>query len=103
VAELQALEPALADLYRRAAEALAGAADAAAIQQLHVALLGREGGGGTLALGELPSLPVESRKVRGRGLNLIKRWLQEIEDARRTALEQAAEARAASRHDVTEP
>jgi len=103
VAELEALDPALAALYRRAAEALAGAADAAALQQRHVVLLGRERGVVTLALGELPGLPVEARRVRGRGLNLIKRWLGEIETARAGALAREAESRSAASLDVTLP
>ena len=101
LAELQALDPALADLYRRGAELLAGSPDAAALQERHVALLGRERGVVTRALAELPSLAVEARKTRGRGLNLVKRWLAEVGDARRLALERAAESREAI--DVTLP
>ena len=101
LAELQALDPALADLYRRGAELLAGSPDAAALQERHVALLGRERGVVTRALAELPTLAVEARKTRGRGLNLVKRWLAEVGDARRTALERAAESREAI--DVTLP
>jgi phenylalanyl-tRNA synthetase alpha chain len=101
LAELAALDPALADLYRRGAELLAGAPDAAALQERHVALLGRERGVVTRGLAELPSLAVEARKTRGRGLNLIKRWLGEIGEARRAALEAEAETRGAI--DVTLP
>ena len=85
LAEIQALDPALADLYRRGAELLAGAPDQGALQERHVALLGRERGLVTRALAELPTLPVEARKTRGRGLNLVKRWLAEVGDARRAA------------------
>jgi phenylalanyl-tRNA synthetase alpha chain len=101
LAELQSLDPALADLYRRGAELLAGAPDAAALQERQVALLGRERGVVTRGLAELPGLPVEARKTRGRGLNLIKRWLGEIADARRLGLERDAENRSAI--DVTLP
>src|SRR2546427_8466354 len=87
LAELAALDAGLADLYRRGAELLAGAPDAAALQERHTALLGRERGVVSRALAELPALPVEARKTRGRGLNLVKRWLAEVEEARRLALE----------------
>jgi phenylalanyl-tRNA synthetase alpha chain len=99
--ELDALEPALAALYRRGAEVLAGAPDAAALRDRHTVLLGRERGVVTLALAEMPSLSVEQRRVRGRGLNLIKKWLGEIYEARGRALETASEA--ASARDVTLP
>ncbi len=102
-AELGALDPALAELYRRGAAVLAGAADANALRERHTALLGRERGVVTLALAEMPKLTVEQRKVRGRGLNLVKTWLGEIHDARRAALEREAESRAAAGLDVTLP
>jgi phenylalanyl-tRNA synthetase alpha chain len=101
LAEISALDPGLAELYRRGAEALAGAPDAAALRERHTVLLGRERGAVTAALAELPALEVEARKARGRGLNLVKRWLGEIHDARRAALERAVEARGAI--DVTLP
>jgi phenylalanyl-tRNA synthetase alpha chain len=82
-------------------ERLAGAADAAALGERLTAVLGRERGALTLALGALPSLPIEERKRRGRGLNLAKRLLEELAAARRAALERAAESRVA--HDVTLP
>ncbi|HVP15696.1 MAG TPA: phenylalanine--tRNA ligase subunit alpha [Terriglobales bacterium] len=100
-AELEALDPALAALYERGAAALAGAPDAAALKERSVALLGRERGAITRALAALPGLPLEERKRRGRGLNLVKRWLEELEKAKREALERAAEAREAL--DVTLP
>ncbi len=101
LAEILALDPALADLYRRGAELLAGSPDGAALLERHVALLGRERGVVTRALLELPTLPVEARKTRGRGLNLVKRWLAEVGEAKRLALERAAESREAI--DVTLP
>jgi phenylalanyl-tRNA synthetase alpha chain len=103
LAEIEALDAQLAVLYRRGSEVLAGAPDAEALRDRHVALLGRERGAVTLALGELPRLAVEERKVRGRGLNLIKRWLAEIETARRAELERDAEAQAVAGLDVTLP
>ena len=101
--ELESLDPALAALYRRGAQVLAGAPDAGALRDRHTALLGRERGVVTLALAEMPTLSVELRKVRGRGLNLIKRWLSELESARGTQLESSAESRAAAGLDVTLP
>ncbi len=101
LAELQALDPALAGLYARGAGVLAGARDAAALHERVVALLGRERGVITRALAALPGLPLEERRVRGRGLNLAKRWLEDLERARRAELERAAESREAL--DVTLP
>jgi len=86
VAELAALDAELAPLYTRGAEALAGAQDEPALKSRHVVLLGRERGIITLELAKLPELPVEARKIRGRSLNLIKRWLGTVEEARRRAL-----------------
>ena len=100
-AELDALDPELGRIYRLGAQWFAGAPDSAGLQRCHVDLLGRERGAVTLALAELPKLTVEQRKIRGRGLNLLKRWLSEIHDARRLALESAAEA--AGARDVTLP
>jgi phenylalanyl-tRNA synthetase alpha chain len=101
LAEIESLDPALAALFRRGAEVLAGAPDATALRDRHTALLGRERGVVTLALAEMPQLTVDQRKVRGRGLNLVKKWLAELEAARRAELERAAEA--ASAQDVTLP
>src|SRR5262249_19738208 len=78
-AELESLDPAIAAFYERAARGLAGAGDPAALKQRQVVLLGRERGIVTHALEALPGLPVERRRVRGRALNLVKRWLTEIE------------------------
>jgi phenylalanyl-tRNA synthetase alpha chain len=101
--ELDTIDPDLATLYRRGAEALAGATDEATLRERHVALLGRERGVVTLALAELPGLAIEARKTRGRALNLIKRWLAEVEVARRSALEREVEQQAAAALDVTLP
>jgi len=101
LAELQQLDAALAALYARGAEVLAGAPDAGALRDRHTALLGRERGVVTQALAEMPKLSPEQKKTRGRGLNLVKRWLGEVHDARRGALE--AEREAAGALDVTLP
>lgn len=90
--ELAALDPGLGDFYVRAATALAGASDAHTLRDRHTALLGRERGVITHALSELPNLPVEERKKSGRALNLLKRYLAEVEQARRRDLESAAES-----------
>jgi phenylalanyl-tRNA synthetase alpha chain len=82
-------------------ERLAAAPDAAALAARHVAILGRERGALTLALGALPALAMDERKRRGKGLNLAKRLLEDVAAARKGALERAAETRDA--HDVTLP
>ena len=102
LAELRGLDAELAALYERGAEVLAGSGSASELKQRQVALLGRERGVVTAALGELAALPVEARKQRGRALNLIKRWLGEIEAARRADLENEAEGRGMGL-DVTLP
>ena len=101
LAELQQLDAALASLYGRGSEVLAGAPDANALRERHTALLGRERGVVTLALAEMPKLSPEEKKTRGKGLNLVKRWLGEVHDARRDALEREREA--ADALDVTLP
>jgi phenylalanyl-tRNA synthetase alpha chain len=101
VGELRALDAELAALLERGAEVLAGAPDDAALRERHTALLGRERGVLTLALADMPKLAVEVRKTRGKALNLVKRWLAEIHDARRDAL--AAERESAGALDVTLP
>ena len=99
--ELEKLDPALAALYGRGAAVLAGAADANALRERHTALLGRERGVVTLALADMPKLTVEQRKVRGKGLNLVKKWLTEVHDARREAIMHASDS--ADAIDVTLP
>ncbi len=101
LSELQALDAALAALYARGAEVLAAAEDDSVLRERHTALLGRERGVVTRALADMPKLSVDERKVRGKGLNLVKRWLTEVHDARRDALATAKEA--ADALDVTLP
>ena len=101
VAELASLDEALGGFYAAAAESLAAAEDLPALRERQLALLGRERGIVTHALAEMPALSVEDRKRRGRGLNLIKRWLGEAEERRRRAIE--ASAQAADAIDVTLP
>lgn len=101
LAELQQLDAALAAFYARGADVLAGAPDPGALRERHTALLGRERGAITLALAEMPKLTPGERKTRGKGLNLVKRWLGEVHDARRERLELEREAGGAL--DVTLP
>jgi phenylalanyl-tRNA synthetase alpha chain len=55
----------------------------------------------TLALAEMPKLTPDQKKIRGKGLNLLKRWLGEVHDAHRERLAAAAES--ADALDVTLP
>ena len=103
VAELRDADPAWAAFYERAARGLAGAPDLAELKERHTQVLGRERGIVTDRLAGLPALPPDRRKIAGRGLNLIKRWLSELEHAKRQALEQATEASSAGSLDVTLP
>jgi len=101
---LSRLEPLDAEVAAAAAthgEVIAGAGDPATLTLAHAAALGRERGALTRALGELPNLPLERRKTRGRALNEAKRLLSDLEAAKRLALERAAENRAGL--DVTIP
>jgi phenylalanyl-tRNA synthetase alpha chain len=85
--------PTLSLLYRRRARQIAGAPDLSTLQELHVAVLGRERGEITRLLAALPGMPMEERRRFGRGLNLAKRWLGELHDLKRTRLEAEAETR----------
>jgi phenylalanyl-tRNA synthetase alpha chain len=80
---------------------LAGAGDPATLLLVQSAAIGRERGAFTAALGELPNLPLEERKVLGRALNLGKRLLADLSEAKRAELERASEVRDAL--DVTLP
>ena len=103
LAELQGLDAALAEAYQRWAEVLVGAADAKALQECQVAVLGRERGVLKQALAELGKLPAEERRARGAGLNAMRVGLESIVKARRERLERETEARAAAGLDVTLP
>jgi len=101
--QLEALDPALADSYRRWAEALAGAPDTRALQERQVAVLGRERGVLKLALGELGKLPPAERRARGAALNTAREGLETLVKGARERLERSAEARATAGLDVTLP
>jgi phenylalanyl-tRNA synthetase alpha chain len=103
ISELKASGSGWAGFYDRAARGIAGAPDLADLKERHTQLLGRERGIVTGRLARLPDLHPEERKTTGRALNLIKRWLTELEMAKRRALEQAAEVRTAVGLDVTVP
>ena len=98
---LRADEPGFAAWYARAASGLAGSRTIEELNGRHTDLLGRERGFITRKLAGLPGLPIEQRKRYGRSLNLMKRWLTELEAAKRAALERAAEGAAVI--DVTLP
>ena len=101
--QLEGLDPALAESYRRWAAALAGAPDVRALQERQVAVLGRERGVLKQALGELGQLPSDERRARGAALNTARIGLEALFKAARERLERAAEARATAGLDVTLP
>jgi phenylalanyl-tRNA synthetase alpha chain len=101
IEELRRIEAGHAGFYQRALHGLGGASDAAQLGQRELLLMGRERGILTRRLEAIPSLAVEQRKVTGRALNLMKRWLGELAESKRAALERAAEATGAI--DVTIP
>src|SRR5439155_17380590 len=75
--------------------------DLRVLQEIHTAFLGRANSHVARMMIGLPRLPVEERKIRGRAINLVKKWLAEVHEARRRALEAAAESSLAA--DATEP
>jgi phenylalanyl-tRNA synthetase alpha chain len=98
--DLAAKDPALGDAYRCWAEVLAGAPDAASLTERQALAIGRERGVITAALAQIPSLPIEQRRVWGAGLNSIKTGLEALAKARREILQDAG---AADALDVTLP
>jgi phenylalanyl-tRNA synthetase alpha chain len=101
LAALAAVSPEVAGATGAFCEALTAAADAAAMAVVRNAALSRENGAFTEALALVPSLPVEEKRVVGRALNLAKKLLEDVEKARRDALE--SEREAADALDVTLP
>ena len=91
ITALRAVSPEVAEATEGFAVALAGAADAGAIQTVRNAALSRENGAFTEALALVPSLSVEEKRVLGRALNLAKQLVEACERARREALARAAE------------
>jgi phenylalanyl-tRNA synthetase alpha chain len=93
-ADLDALLPRLETL---------GTLDAPALEEAHVALLGRKGGALTLAARSVAALPLEDRKAYGAAVNALKRRFVEAFAARRAALETERRARVAAGLDLTMP
>ncbi|QEY31950.1 phenylalanine--tRNA ligase subunit alpha [Synechococcus sp. RSCCF101] len=101
---LELLSAQLDQLEAEAATAIADAADAAALEQLRVSLLGKKGRLSGL-LGAMGRLPGPDRPVVGQRANQLKSQVQELLNSRRTNLDdQAMAARIASETlDVTAP
>ncbi|MGH7742472.1 MAG: phenylalanine--tRNA ligase subunit alpha [Candidatus Eiseniibacteriota bacterium] len=89
-AELEGIGGAHAAYYARAARGLSGAGTLDELQERLTQVLGRERGDLTLRLKDVGGLPLEERKSTGRALNLMKHWLGELAEARRTQLRAAA-------------
>ena len=89
---------------RQAALPAIQAADAAALEELRVALMGKAGSV-TALLKSLGAMEPEARKAAGAEINVLKAEITEALTARRAKLDEAAlEARLASeRLDVTQP
>jgi phenylalanyl-tRNA synthetase alpha chain len=101
-----AIEAADADVARFATFAAGVTASANNVDDLglrRTVFLGRDQGEIRLALKRLADLSIEERKSKGKSLNLAKQAIEEVETARRRALERAAEARAGQGLDVTIP
>ncbi len=94
----------LPDLLHQASQAITGAADLNALDQLRVQLLGKKGVL-TEQLKSLGSLPPGERPAAGAAINQVKQALQEALEARRVVLQAAQQAArlAAERVDVTLP
>ncbi|MCC7257087.1 MAG: phenylalanine--tRNA ligase subunit alpha [Gammaproteobacteria bacterium] len=95
---------ALEALVSRAREAVAGAADAAALEAVRVHYLGRKGEV-TALLKDLGGLPAAERPAAGQAINRARDAVVAAIEARRAAIDQAAldQALAAERIDVTLP
>jgi phenylalanyl-tRNA synthetase alpha chain len=101
IAEIKALAPEWVPFYEAAMSAIVGADSLAALKAVQVKLIGREQGIVTGKLAELPKLPLEQRKSRGKWLNVIRMGLEATEKIRRQELEHAADR--APSLDVTLP
>src|SRR2546428_2953799 len=99
--ELKALGQGEYFTYLKGSRYMAGAPDLRTLQEIHTAFLGRTNSHVARMMIGLPNLPVEERRIRGRAINLVKKWLSEIHEARRRALEAAAESGFST--DVTLP
>ncbi|MDL2290981.1 phenylalanine--tRNA ligase subunit alpha [Desulfovibrio sp. OttesenSCG-928-F20] len=94
-AELEALAPELE-------KNLAGASALSAVEELHIAFLGRKGALAKL-MSRLPELAPEERPAFGKTANAVKERLNALLDARKSALEHEAHAASLARFDPTLP
>ena len=101
---LQQLTDQLDALEQQAAAEIAEAADAAALEQLRVGLLGKKGRISGV-LGAMGKLPGEERPLVGRRANVLKTQVQSLLGERLQAVKQAAMAERIAREslDVTAP
>ena len=101
---LQQLTDQLDALEQQAAAEIAAAADAAALEQLRVGLLGKKGRISGL-LGAMGKLPGEERPLVGQRANVLKTQVQSLLGERLQAVKQAAMAERIAREslDVTAP
>ena len=101
---LQQLTDQLDALEQQAAAEIAEAADAAALEQLRVGLLGKKGRISGL-LGAMGKLPGEERPLVGQRANVLKTQVQSLLGERLQAVKQAAMAERIAREslDVTAP
>ena len=101
---LQQLTDQLDALEQQAAAEIAGAADAAALEQLRVGLLGKKGRISGV-LGAMGKLPGEERPLVGQRANVLKTQVQSLLGERLQAVKQAAMAERIAREslDVTAP
>ncbi|HVP71843.1 MAG TPA: phenylalanine--tRNA ligase subunit alpha [Gemmatimonadaceae bacterium] len=100
-AELDAIDAKFAQMYATFGGRIAGAPTLADLEQRRLEAIGREQGHVTRVLGDVAGLPIEEKRTAGRALNLIRRRLEELERAKRSALE--ASAAPADAADVTLP
>ena len=101
---LQQLTDQLDALEQQAAAEIAEAADAAALEQLRVGLLGKKGRISAV-LGAMGKLPGEERPLVGQRANVLKTQVQSLLGERLQAVKQAAMAERIAREslDVTAP
>ena len=101
IAALRSVSPEIARATAGFCEAMALAADANALLVVRNAALSRESGAFTEALTLVPTLSPDEKRIVGRALNLGKKLIEDLEKARREALESALESSDAL--DVTLP
>ena len=102
--ELQQRAPGLAAIYHTGRETILRAADAAALEQARVQILGRKSAL-TEFLRSIPTRPAEERPLVGKGGNLIRKELEALVEEREAELKREAlsDSLAHERIDVTLP